>query len=282
MTVAKSKLLEARALLLRYLNLTPGTGPASDLDPAEVGIVGSPAHVAAGTSYHLGRDDLQLDRRPYSVYESTRDLAGLTDEASAIDVGEFSIVSRGRTNNLRTFSAWLVSQCRAGASDTVDIREVIYSPDGVTVLRWDRLGRRTSGDSSHTYHTHLSEFRDADGSNMVALFGRYLREIGVTMTLLEEKLTDTGQGTYNGITVNSGLVTILYRLGYLANGLNLAARLDAIEAAALDDGDTTVILDDSALSTVREVRDAVTALSGAVAGLPDAVAAEHAARLASE
>lgn len=178
-TVAKPKHLEARALLIEHLNRQPGSGPASDLDPEEVGIVGGPAHVAAGISYHLGKDQLQLSKRPYSVYESPRDQAGLSNYASAMDIGSFSVTVNGQTHNLRTFSLWLVDQCKAGTADTQDIREIIYSPDGVVVKRWDRLGIRTSGDDSHLWHTHLSEFRDATGARMLALFRRYLTEIGV-------------------------------------------------------------------------------------------------------
>jgi hypothetical protein len=68
---------------------------------------------------------------------------------------------------------WIVGQCKAGAPDTRDIREVIYSPDGVTVKRWDRLGKRSSGDDSHRDHTHISYHRDAEGRDKVSLFKRF-------------------------------------------------------------------------------------------------------------
>lgn len=182
MTVAKPKLLEARRLLLDHLDIHPGVTVGADLDPAEVGINGGPAHVADGTSYHLGKDHLILSKRPYSVYEARRDERGLDNYSSAIDIGEFQITTRRGTYDLRHFSAWLVNLCRAGDADTHDIREVIYSLDGRTVRRWDDLGIRTSGDSSHTFHTHASIYRDADGACMVRLATRYLQHIG----LLEE------------------------------------------------------------------------------------------------
>src|SRR5690606_6657845 len=63
--------------------------------------------------------------------------------------------------------------------DTKDIREVIYSLDGKNVKRWDRLKRRTSGDSSHTFHTHISYFRDSETRDKTALFARYLNGDGM-------------------------------------------------------------------------------------------------------
>jgi hypothetical protein len=165
---APDSLKAARLLLLAKLN---------GLTSAEVGIVGDTAHAATGSSYHLGKSNLRSDS--YSIVESSRDRNGLTDAASALDVGEFSHRAGGRTHTLRTFSAWLVAQCQANTPDTRDIREVIYSPDGSTVRRWDRLGKRASGDSSHTFHTHISYFRDSENRDKTALFRRYLIETGI-------------------------------------------------------------------------------------------------------
>lgn len=193
MTVAKPKLLEARRLLLDRLDAHPGRTVPADLDPAEVGIVGDEDHRGG---YHVGRDRLDPDD-DYSVVESARDRRGLAahpDWASAEDIGWFEVEIGGRTHNLRTFSRWLVKQCEAGAPDTADIREVIWSPDGVRVQRWDRLRRRTSGDSSHRTHTHISEHRDADGSRMVALFRRYITEVlEDDMSLTDDDLRKIGR-----------------------------------------------------------------------------------------
>ncbi|MEU1240030.1 hypothetical protein ABZ388_06695 [Micromonospora parva] len=173
MTRAPANLLAVRSLLLTHLDNAPGP---DDLDPAEVGIVGDSAHRGG---YHCGSD--RLDSDDYSVRESPRDKAGLTLDAAALDVGQFSVTVGGKTHNLRTFSVWCVAQCKAGAADTKDIREIIYSPDGSTVKRWDRLGKRTSGDSSHRWHTHFSFFRDAikAGRDQRPLFRRYLQSIGL-------------------------------------------------------------------------------------------------------
>ena len=175
MTQAPGNLLEVRHLLLTYLNIDKSKTKADDLESAEVGIVGDANHRGG---YHCGSN--RVVRNDYSVVESSRDKSGLTLFASALDVGNFSYTKNGRTHNLRTFSAWMVAQCKANAADTRDIREIIYSPDGRTVRRWDRLGRRTSGDSSHLYHTHFSFFRDAtkSGRDLTGPFRRYLIHIG--------------------------------------------------------------------------------------------------------
>ncbi|MET8553189.1 hypothetical protein ABZU24_31760 [Micromonospora zamorensis] len=165
--------MAVRTLLLTHLDNSPGP---DDLDPAEVGIVGDPAHRGG---YHCGSD--RVVSGDYSVVESPRDRAGLTLDAAALDVGPFEVRSGGRTHTLATFSAWCVAQCAANAADTRDIREIIYSLDGSTVKRWDRLGKRSTGDSSHRWHTHFSFFRDAikAGRDQRPLFRRYLSSIGL-------------------------------------------------------------------------------------------------------
>ena len=169
-TTAPDTLLAVRRLLLDHLD---------GLEPAAVGIVGDPAHRGG---YHCGSD--RVVSRDYSVIESSRDRTGLARWACALDVGSFTATVAGKRHDLRSFSAWLVAQCKADAADTRDIREVIYSPDGTTVKRWDRLGKRTSGDDSHLWHTHFSFHRDAikAGRDQTAVFRRYLTTIGLLRT----------------------------------------------------------------------------------------------------
>lgn len=166
MTTASPKLLEARDFL---------KSQDPDLSDAEVGIVGSLSHIATGTSYHLGGDQLKLAKNPYSA-RTARDRAGLADPAvanfaSALDIDD-------DLDELRNMSVWIVGECRAGSSDTADIREVIYTPDGVTVWTWDReLGGGSApqrrGDSSHLTHTHISWYRDAGLRDKAGIFRRY-------------------------------------------------------------------------------------------------------------
>lgn len=176
MTRAPENIREVRDLLLAHLNVDQSRVRAADLEPEEAGIVGDPAHHGG---YHCGSDRV-LDR-DYSVDESSRDRNGLTLDAAALDVGEFTVTVKGRTHNLRTFSSWCVGQCMADMPDTRDIREIIYSPDGVVVKRWDRLKRRATGDVSHTWHTHFSFHRDAIKADrdLTPLFRRYLATIGL-------------------------------------------------------------------------------------------------------
>ncbi len=150
------------------------------LSAVELGIVGDDAHANSGTSYHLGADALKPSA--YSIVESPRDRNGLSDAASALDVGWFAIVVKGKTWTLRDLSSWLVGQCRTGAPDTGDIREIIYSPDGKIVKRWDRLGIRSSGDDSHLTHTHISWHRDSERRDKTALFTRWFQYIGAIDT----------------------------------------------------------------------------------------------------
>jgi hypothetical protein len=199
MTTAPQNLKDVRTLLLAHLDIHENSAAyPTDLDPAEVGIVGDPAHRGG---YHCGSD--RVVDGDYSVVESTRDRSSLTGYASALDVGQFDIRIGGKAHNLRSFSIWLVAQCKGNSADTRDIRELIYSPDGTTVKRWDRLGRRSTGDSSHRWHTHISYHRDAikAGRAQTAPFRRYLTEIGliqaptaqeIDMEQTEKLVQDTG------------------------------------------------------------------------------------------
>ncbi|MFI5484391.1 MULTISPECIES: hypothetical protein [Micromonospora] len=176
MTRAPTNLLTVRNLLLAHLNVDPDRVRSQDLEPAEVGIVGDASHRGG---YHCGSD--RVVAGDYSVVESPRDRNGLTLDAAALDVGQFEVRSGGRTHDLHSFSVWCVGQCAANAPDTRDIREIIYSPDGRVVRRWDRLNRRSTGDDSHLWHTHFSFFRDAikAGRDQTPLFRRYLTTIGL-------------------------------------------------------------------------------------------------------
>jgi hypothetical protein len=150
-----------------------------------LGVVGNQKHC---TGYHLGRDRIYsacackpdgtcepgryaLD---YSVRQS-RDKVGLTNAASAIDLGKLS----GSLAKLYDFSAWLVERCQVTAEGTTDIREVIYwNPRQGRVERWDGVYRVIrwgvgQGDLSHKTHTHISYFRDSEVRDKRAAFRPY-------------------------------------------------------------------------------------------------------------
>lgn len=176
MSYAPQRLLELRALLK----------PLTGLGDNELGIVGDPNH---NGGYHNGWDRRRIvDGRlaDYSWTESPRDSGHRTDAAAAFDLGYF--------DRLREFSVWAVKQCEANAPDTLDLREIIYSTDGLVVKRWDRLGKRTGGDSSHLKHTHFSWFRDAEDRDKTALFRRFFGLGEETTEMLTRcKLGDKGQ-----------------------------------------------------------------------------------------
>lgn len=148
MTFAPATLLALRSYL----------ADRTGLSAVQLGIVGDANH---RSGYHLGWDWIKAKQgtADYSV-RLARDAAGLTNAASAIDIGMF--------DRLRDLSVWLVERCRSDTLDTRDIREVIYSPDGVKVLRWDRArgvsSVPTEGEASlsHRTHTHVSYFRDSE------------------------------------------------------------------------------------------------------------------------
>jgi hypothetical protein len=167
-TVASPALLEARAVI---------KSEDPDLSNDEVGIVGGPSHIATGTSYHLGKDQLKMSKNPYSA-RTARDKAGLANPATANFASALDIDND--LDELREMSVWLVNECRRPNPhpDTLDIREIIYSPDGVTVWTWDREKGQTSapekrGESSHKEHTHFDWYRDAGLRDKAGIFRRF-------------------------------------------------------------------------------------------------------------
>ena len=154
-----------------------------------LGIVGNTAHTVG---YHLGKDRIYdgsgpgIGDRDYSV-QLPRDVAGLTNAASAIDLGRLD----GSLTKLRKFSQWMVDRCLADAEYRRAFREIIYSPDGVYVKRYSRPDNKViislrknadgsvtvinpgNGDATHFSHTHLSFMRDTRSWNLVDWFRPY-------------------------------------------------------------------------------------------------------------
>lgn len=159
-----------------------------DQGGANLGIVGDLAH-AQRASYHNGKDRITKYGRTratdYSI-RSDRDWNGLTDAAAALDLG----LLNGRLTELQAFSVWFAKRCSDRAPGTQDVREVIYSPDGRTVLRWDHVNGRTwlggtgtgHGDNSHLWHTHISFYRDSQLRSKLGLFSPYFIPIPDTGT----------------------------------------------------------------------------------------------------
>lgn len=171
-----------------------------------LGIVGDTDHAVKGVSYHLGKD--QLLPGAYSA-TTVRDRAGLTNAASAIDLGKLN----GSYPQLRKFSDWLARLCVKGGQGTNDIREVIYSPDGKRVLGFkDGIDFLIPdyGDLSHRTHTHISYYRDSEKRDKRPLFVAYF---GVpdtseeTDVAIRSKVIDPTQGIVTVTGAGHALVT---------------------------------------------------------------------------
>jgi hypothetical protein len=268
MTFAPTDLLTVRQYLLSHTGL-PGDA---------VGIVGDPAHASTG-GYHEGNDDLARVGRlssDYSKRESVRDRPG-TNNAAALDIGDF--IHAGRT--LRQLTLWLVARCVAGDPRTRDVREVIYTPDGQTVHRWDRLGIRSTGDDSHLIHTHLSFFRDSEGrraapDNILGLLAEFFE--GVPVAFLDDRNaaalayrmdaiaagSDTARG---GPVVGEPMWLVTQIKALVAGQATSAARETALTAAvqALAAGGGSV----DAAAVIAHVDQVAAAESQTVASLMD-------------
>lgn len=151
-----------------------------------LGIVGNARHCKG---YHLGRDRIYgtcackpsgtcvagLKDNDYSVH-TTRDRNGLTDAASAVDLGKID----GSIVKLRDFTRFLFDLCQRKTALTNDVREVIGSVDGKTVLGWSALApdklQSGYGDSSHLTHTHISFYRDSQSRDKRPIFAAYFEK----------------------------------------------------------------------------------------------------------
>lgn len=156
-----------------------------------LGIVGDTGHLEKGVSYHLGRSDLLPTA--YSI-QTVRDRKGLSEAASAIDLGKLN----GTYGDLRSFSSWLAQQCLDGARGTIDIREVIFSPDGRKVWGFkDGVDKLIPdyGDDTHLTHTHVSYYRDSENRDKIAVFAPYFEEVPVLDFAWIDGQPDSGRGT---------------------------------------------------------------------------------------
>ncbi len=171
-TYAPSDLLAVRRLVLSSTTLAGNA----------VGIVGDDNHP---DGYHVGNSALAAVGKltsDYSKRESSRDRPG-SDAASAIDIGQWSGKAGAAGISWLAFNRALAEACQRGDPRTADVRELIYTVDGKIVKRWDRLGIRSTGDSSHLTHTHVSFFRMSEGrrarpDNILGLLDEIFR--GVT------------------------------------------------------------------------------------------------------
>lgn len=265
MTYAPKSLKEVQDLLHNELKL-----PYPSL-----GIVGDDKHLGG---YHCGSD--RTVPNDYSIADSSRDRNGLTEAASALDIGWFTKSFHYKTS-LLDFNAWLIRDLQTEKPDNRDIREVIYTPDGKVVKRWDRLKKQTGGSKSHLTHTHISYFRDSERRDKTALFKRWLREVKnmpltdadavkvwttdkLDPSPLQKKddpknehraaLTILHSARDNAYTARVTTESLSKKVDSLEAQLKDAVKLinDAVEALKAGAGDTEYVLSDEQLNKLLE------------------------------
>jgi hypothetical protein len=227
------------------LYLLPKTG----LRPASLGIVGDSAHQRRA-SYHNGQDAITRYGRTaatdYSIRTHRDREPYLTNGASAMDIGNFT---KG-TKSLRNLSKSLVAQARTNAPGTRDIREIIFSPDGRRVLRWDRERGYTSfpkegeADDSHLWHTHVSWYRDSEQRSKLAPFKRYFEGAPKVNLWAPEIAADIQKAYPTGSTVASKLKALGITYGSKLNYDDLEAGL---RKRGIDYGSSVQLVDVRAL-----------------------------------
>lgn len=170
MSIQPDTLLEVRRIFQQRTGL-----PAASL--GIIHYVDGDGKYRGGGGYHAGNDLLKLIGREssdYSKRQTALDRPG-SNYGSAIDIGRFKVtLPNGRVVTNHDMTRWMLAEIAAGASDTLWIREIIYSLDDRTVQRYDRLGMSSTGDSSHRTHEHFSVFRSMiDSPHIPGLFRRF-------------------------------------------------------------------------------------------------------------
>jgi hypothetical protein len=155
-----------------------------EIDGVNLGIVGDLSHQSRA-SYHNGKDVIEKYNRTsandYSI-RTSRDRAGLTNAASAIDLGRLE----GSLTELWKFSMWFATQCKNDSVKYRDVREVIFwDPAKGRVVGWSALAPTSFindyGDLSHKTHTHMSFYRDSESRDKISLFSPYFPTMEVPM-----------------------------------------------------------------------------------------------------
>ncbi len=172
------------------------------------GIMGGRTHIGG---YHLGEgrlfamgDGTWAGERPTGTcvkgrgwnddsVQKPRDKAGLSDAASAIDIGAIN----GSLPALQRFTAYLLAEINA--PDAADLVQLIGSLNGTDMFIWTRGSgvQPYFGDTSHRQHTHLSYFRDSEGRDKTPLFRRYFEEATMALAPISDhtpKLIDLPVG----------------------------------------------------------------------------------------
>jgi hypothetical protein len=248
-----------------------------------LGIVGDTAHQSR-SSYHNGKDVILAHGwwdSDYSVH-LPRDRCCATKAASAFDLGKLD----GSYTGLRKLSNWLVDQCQKDRDGFAhDIREIIWSPDGVYVKRWSGPDNKVytslkknadgsitvitpgNGDATHFAHTHMSFYRDSEHRSKVGLFKPYFEPPEGNVAGLRYTLDATGdlspeqriatQGTAKIVGTGHDLINPALRMADITNvvdGFNLGRVQTGIAretAAGITSGEKIVVYNAGAIPTVH-------------------------------
>jgi hypothetical protein len=215
--------------------------------------------------YHNARSNLQASPQwsnDYSI-RLPADRRGPADKAAGYD-WTFPEAQRGDYRRIMLYGRRIAVAFAGRDPRLAGWREVLVQADpdanaeGYDFVTWTT---RTP-DSSHLWHMHLSELRQftEDRANKEAMLS-VLRGEEETMPITDEDAKKVARETWSYILGSSGPSAAVaqqdtYRWVKTMAG-TWGAKLDAILAAALDDGDVTVQLTPEMVAALQELRDAM-------------------------
>lgn len=263
-----------------------GTGALS------IGIKGNVAHLSGGhRSQEWIKNSAWCTNRNYATQ------AGLAGDqlryCSALDFAPAAWGSADNRAKMIVLTRRVIDAMKAGRCD--ELVEVFGTLDGEKVAGWrNDLNVAVSSDSSHLDHIHLRfDRRYVNDNAVMSRTAAILLEDDMAFDAEEKADVRTLPWTYNGAGVGENTSTgnqtngqpnrqILSYFDELLKGIRsikamvpagMQAKLDAILAAAQDDGDTTVVLPPDAIADLQDIK-------AALAAVPDAVLDAEAGRLA--
>jgi len=204
------------------------------------------------------------------------DTAGVAAEYSDADlIAEVRAIDVDKDLNVPGVTMYdVIRRILATPADVARLRYIIFCPPsgplgaGVPTI-WSRNTGwkpvKYVGSNPHDKHAHFSGDPNTDDDARpwsVAQMG----SDDVTLDDVVYTAKNADGSTYNR-TVRDCLKLAELRTNYLANTLGLAARLDAILAAALDDGDVTVTADEATKAELTAIRDELAAVPQQAADL---------------
>jgi hypothetical protein len=242
---------------------------ATGLSANAVGIKGDKKHAEKGVSYHLGKDQIKRAKNPYSV-RLQRDVKGLTNAASAMDIGDDW--PRGGREAWKRFNNLLVAALQAGDPALGTIRATNFSPDGSERKRADRQKafRVEGSDDNVEIHTHIEWYRDTEGQRAGACTTRIVE-------LIEQAITGNEQEGFLMALTDAQQANIAFTLLNIPNPDGSRTRVPLHVWAAMTNKALDAIANRAGMSvaelTAVKTAAAAGAQAGVAAGSDDLVAA---------